>query len=63
MRERRLRATPTRAATGPLGITRKSIGLMSLETKSKMNGNTKLSSPEIIATQAISRVKTRFFGG
>jgi hypothetical protein len=28
-----------------------------------MNGNTKLNSPEIIATQATSRVKTRFFGG
>jgi hypothetical protein len=28
-----------------------------------MNGNTKLSSPKIIATQATSRVKTTFFGG
>ena len=36
---------------------------MSLETKSKMNGNTKLSSPEIIATQAMIRVKTTIFGG
>jgi hypothetical protein len=66
MRERRPRATPTGAATGPLVITRKSIGLMKrkrFKTKKRMNGNTKLSSPEIIATQAISRVKSRFFGG
>jgi len=60
------RATPTRAATGPLDNTRKSIGLMSLATKSKMNGNTKLSSPEIIETKAMIRmirVKTTIFGG
>ena len=57
------RATPTRAATGPLGNTRNSIGLMNLETKSKMNGTTKLSGPEIIAIKAMIRVKTTIFGG
>ena len=33
-----------------------------LQTKSMMNDNTKLSSPEIIATKAMIRVKATFFG-
>jgi hypothetical protein len=39
------------------------LGGISSEFMSKMNGSTKLSSPEIIATKAMIRVKTTFFGG
>jgi len=39
------------------------LGGISSESMSKMNGNTKLSSPEIIATKAMIRVKTTFVGG
>jgi hypothetical protein len=44
-----------RPATEPGGI--------SGEFMSRMNDNTKLSSPEIIAPKAMIRVKATFFGG
>ena len=54
-RARRPRTMLIRPATEPGGI--------SGEFMSRMNDNTKLSSPEIIATKAMIRVKATFFGG
>jgi hypothetical protein len=54
-RERKPRTMLSRPAT--------ELGGISSESMSKMNGNTKLSSPEIIATKAMIRVKTTFVGG